>query len=277
MRPQQNKNRMRGKLNRRPGGGNHANIINRVFDSAGPEGKVRGTPQQLVEKYMALARDAATAGDRVMAENYSQHAEHYARLMLSVMPTPRREEMESIDAEEMGEGDEELEEGDNIANQPAPQPRELQPREQHQRSRDGGHRDGAGREGNQREHGREGGGRDRRHDRRRDRREESDQQPPAVVLQVIDGDAPPQEAGPLPLVQGEPPRRERRPRREEVAHNVDERATIEAPVVAAEAPPAMRPMAEAPSDRPNENTTPAAPRRRRVPRKPAEPAAEGAE
>jgi len=58
-----------------------ANIINRVFDSSGPEGKVRGTPQQIIDKYLAHARDAQLANDRVAAENFLQHAEHYARLL----------------------------------------------------------------------------------------------------------------------------------------------------------------------------------------------------
>lgn len=57
------------------------NIINRVFESAGPDGKVRGTPQQIIDKYQALARDAQLAGDRVTAENYLQHSEHYSRLL----------------------------------------------------------------------------------------------------------------------------------------------------------------------------------------------------
>jgi hypothetical protein len=57
------------------------NIINRVFESAGPDGKVRGTPQQIIDKYQALARDAQLAGDRVTAESYLQHSEHYSRLL----------------------------------------------------------------------------------------------------------------------------------------------------------------------------------------------------
>ena len=57
------------------------NIINRVFESAGPDGKVRGTPQQIIDKYQALARDAQVSGDRVAAESYLQHAEHYSRLL----------------------------------------------------------------------------------------------------------------------------------------------------------------------------------------------------
>jgi len=52
-----------------------------VFDSAGPEGKVRGTPQQIVDKYQALAHDATLSGDRVNAENFLQHSEHYSRLL----------------------------------------------------------------------------------------------------------------------------------------------------------------------------------------------------
>jgi hypothetical protein len=75
--PQKNRN------NRHKGGRNKpvGNVQNRVHESAGPEGKVRGTPQQIIEKYMLLARDAQTSGDRVMAENFLQHAEHYIRVL----------------------------------------------------------------------------------------------------------------------------------------------------------------------------------------------------
>jgi hypothetical protein len=72
------KSRSRSKQNRPRTLGN---IINRVFDSSGPEGKVRGTPQQVIEKYQQLARDAQLSNDRVAAENFSQHAEHYTRLL----------------------------------------------------------------------------------------------------------------------------------------------------------------------------------------------------
>ena len=57
------------------------NVVNRVFDSSGPEGKVRGTPQQIIEKYNQLARDAQLSNDRVATENFQQHAEHYLRLL----------------------------------------------------------------------------------------------------------------------------------------------------------------------------------------------------
>ena len=76
------KSRSRSKQNRPRTVGN---IINRVFDSSGPEGKVRGTPQQIIEKYQQLARDAQLSNDRVAAENFLQHAEHYTRLLAEAM------------------------------------------------------------------------------------------------------------------------------------------------------------------------------------------------
>ena len=72
MRPAQKSNRSRGRNNRKGGGGGGGNNLNRVYDSAGPEGKVRGTPQQIIDKYLSLARDAQTSGDRVAAENFLQ-------------------------------------------------------------------------------------------------------------------------------------------------------------------------------------------------------------
>ena len=54
---------------------------NHVFDSIGPDLRVRGTSQQLFEKYLQLGRDATSSGDRVMAESYFQHAEHYFRIL----------------------------------------------------------------------------------------------------------------------------------------------------------------------------------------------------
>jgi hypothetical protein len=78
MRPSQKPNRARGRGNRKPNGNN----LNRVYESSGPEGKVRGTPQQIIEKYLSLARDAQTSGNRVIAENFLQHAEHYQRILV---------------------------------------------------------------------------------------------------------------------------------------------------------------------------------------------------
>lgn len=63
------------------GGGGGGNPINRVYESNGPDVKVRGTAQTIAEKYMQLARDAHSTGDTVMAESYNQHAEHYLRIL----------------------------------------------------------------------------------------------------------------------------------------------------------------------------------------------------
>lgn len=52
-----------------------------VFDSNGPDVRIRGTAYQIVEKYLALAKDAASSGDPVVAESYLQHAEHYQRMI----------------------------------------------------------------------------------------------------------------------------------------------------------------------------------------------------
>jgi len=90
-----NMKRMRGRNHRPNGGGgggggfrNQQNGIplnrNHVFDSSGPEMRVRGTAQQLFEKYQQLARDAASNGDRVLGEAYYQHAEHYFRIISAI-------------------------------------------------------------------------------------------------------------------------------------------------------------------------------------------------
>jgi len=81
MRPS-NKSRSRNKNNNRRNTNTSGNIVNRVFDSTGPEGRVRGTPQQIIEKYRGLAHDALMEDDRVAAESFQQHAEHYSRILL---------------------------------------------------------------------------------------------------------------------------------------------------------------------------------------------------
>jgi hypothetical protein len=87
--------RMRGRNHRQGGGGgggsgggarHHTGTgiplnRNHVFDSNGPEVRVRGTAQQLFEKYLQLGRDATSSGDRVTAEAFFQHAEHYFRIL----------------------------------------------------------------------------------------------------------------------------------------------------------------------------------------------------
>ena len=90
-----NMKRMRGRNHRSGGGGgggssgairHHSggNVPlnrNHVFDSNGPEIRIRGTAQQLFEKYLQLGRDATSSGDRVTAEAFFQHAEHYFRIL----------------------------------------------------------------------------------------------------------------------------------------------------------------------------------------------------
>jgi hypothetical protein len=77
MRNGQNK-RMRGR-NRK----SH-NPLTRVYESNGPDIKIRGTANHVAEKYVQLARDAQSSGDPVAAENYYQHAEHYFRMIAAV-------------------------------------------------------------------------------------------------------------------------------------------------------------------------------------------------
>lgn len=70
----------------RGGGGNNRkgpNPLTRNYESNGPDVKIRGSAQQIAEKYANLARDALGAGDRIMAENYLQHAEHYNRIIMA--------------------------------------------------------------------------------------------------------------------------------------------------------------------------------------------------
>ena len=100
------KSRSRNKSNRNRSVGN---VVNRVFDSSGPEGKVRGTPQQIIDKYNQLARDAQLSGDRVAAENFQQHAEHYLRLLSVAQKEQdaRREEQERQNRERQAERDRE--------------------------------------------------------------------------------------------------------------------------------------------------------------------------
>ena len=104
-----NKPRSRNKSNRSNNNRSVGNVVNRVFDSSGPEGKVRGTPQQIIEKYNQLARDSQLSGDRVATENFQQHAEHYLRLLGSAQKEQdaRREQQERENRERQAERDRE--------------------------------------------------------------------------------------------------------------------------------------------------------------------------
>lgn len=100
---QQNKQRMRGRPNRKA-----PNPLTRSFDSNGPDIKIRGTALHIAEKYTQLARDASSAGDRVMAENYLQHAEHYYRIIAAAQAAQaaaaagREDETDDDDFEPIG-------------------------------------------------------------------------------------------------------------------------------------------------------------------------------
>lgn len=81
MRPgNQNKQRMRGRGRKGP------NPLSRSYESNGPDVKIRGTALHVAEKYQQLARDAQASGDRIMSENYYQHAEHYLRIVAAAQP-----------------------------------------------------------------------------------------------------------------------------------------------------------------------------------------------
>jgi len=84
----------RGRNQRRRQGMN----INRALDSNGPDVRIRGTANQIYDKYLALARDASSSGDRVKAENYLQHAEHYFRMIRALQP-PQPQQTDNVDVE----------------------------------------------------------------------------------------------------------------------------------------------------------------------------------
>ena len=98
MRQPQNAKRGRGR-GRRGNGNNHHNHVpnrNTSYESNGPDVKLRGNAQQLHEKYMALAHDAASAGERISAEAYTQFADHYFRLhqaAVGVAETKRQQDL----------------------------------------------------------------------------------------------------------------------------------------------------------------------------------------
>lgn len=126
------KSRSRNKPNRNRS--SVGNVVNRVFDSSGPEGKVRGTPQQIIDKYNQLARDAQLSGDRVATENFQQHAEHYMRLLSVAQKEQdtRREEQERQNRERQADRDRERVQrqeresnGDDPANAPQPDVQEM--------------------------------------------------------------------------------------------------------------------------------------------------------
>src|ERR1700686_1706081 len=156
MRNGQNK-RMRGR-NRK----SH-NPLTRVYESNGPDIKIRGTASHVAEKYVQLARDAQSSGDPVAAENYYQHAEHYFRLIAAAQEQFRQNQPQPRTENEMPaeDGDDESESFSNFGQEPGFVPvqqqpfvprdnnqrdhqregQPYQPREQHQSREHSGHRE----------------------------------------------------------------------------------------------------------------------------------------
>lgn len=131
MRPGQQNKRGRGRNNNNGNNNNNnfnrkgANPLTRTYDSSGPDVKIRGTAQHIAEKYAALARDAQSSGDRVIAENYLQHAEHYNRIIASAqaqMQERFQRDDRSFDTNEDDEDDDRNEgasQAGNMGKQPA--------------------------------------------------------------------------------------------------------------------------------------------------------------
>ncbi|MFD1986257.1 DUF4167 domain-containing protein [Mesorhizobium newzealandense] len=126
MRPQQQNRRMRGRNNNGGGGGNNNNNNNnnrkgpnpltRNYESNGPDVKIRGSAQQIAEKYATLARDAHSSGDRVMAENYLQHAEHYNRIIAAAQAQMPIQNAQQNRDDFDDDGDDDRDEFDNAGN-----------------------------------------------------------------------------------------------------------------------------------------------------------------
>jgi len=109
-------NRGGGPIRHHSGGGIPLNR-NHVFDSSGPDMRLRGTAQQLFEKYLQLGRDATSSGDRVTAESYFQHAEHYFRILNAMNQAAAQQQQAQQPRPRGGDG-----EAAEEAAAPAPEP-----------------------------------------------------------------------------------------------------------------------------------------------------------
>ncbi|MGF6173924.1 DUF4167 domain-containing protein [Ensifer sp. 4252] len=151
MRPGQQNKRGRGRNNNNNNNNNNSgnssnhnrkgsNPLTRTYDSSGPDVKIRGTAQHIAEKYSALARDAQSSGDRVIAENYLQHAEHYNRIIAAAQAQMQdrfqreeRQDFRGQDANDQDQDQDDLDQGyadeapAQVAAAPAPVVIEQQP------------------------------------------------------------------------------------------------------------------------------------------------------
>jgi uncharacterized protein DUF4167 len=102
-----NANSRRGR--NRGNGKRHVPLRSQTFESSGPDGKIRGTAQQVLDRYLALGRDASSSGDPITAEGFFQHAEHYHRLLHASdgSDAERAARMRAAEAAAEGGGDEE--------------------------------------------------------------------------------------------------------------------------------------------------------------------------
>src|SRR6516225_5887979 len=137
MRNGQNNKRMRNRNNNNNRRGQ--NPLSRMYESNGPDVKIRGTASHIAEKYLQLARDAQSSGDPVAAENYYQHAEHYFRLIAAAQEQFRQSQpYHQQGGDQRGNvSDDGYDDGDDqpsIGGEPfAPRdPQPFYPREQHQ-------------------------------------------------------------------------------------------------------------------------------------------------
>src|SRR5579872_3434688 len=139
MRNGQNKQRMRNRNNNNNNNNNRRgqNPMTRVFESNGPDIKIRGTASHVAEKYVQLARDARSSGDPVAAENYYQHAEHYFRLIAAAQEQFRQNQPQPRpDTEITSEEGDEDESFSNFGQEPGfvpVQPQPYQPRDNNPR------------------------------------------------------------------------------------------------------------------------------------------------
>ncbi|MBR0785643.1 DUF4167 domain-containing protein [Bradyrhizobium iriomotense] len=133
MRNGQNKQRMRNRNNNNNNNRRGQNPMTRVYESNGPDIKIRGTASHIAEKYLQLARDARSSGDPVAAENYYQHAEHYFRLIAAAQEQFRQNQQPRGDEPISNtSGDDSEDDGENFSafgQEPGfvPQPPQQQP------------------------------------------------------------------------------------------------------------------------------------------------------
>ncbi|SFO56823.1 protein of unknown function [Bradyrhizobium sp. Ghvi] len=116
MRNGQNKQRMRNRNNNNNNNNRRGqNPMTRVYESNGPDIKIRGTASHIAEKYLQLARDARSSGDPVAAENYYQHAEHYFRLIAAAQEQFRQNQQPRGDEPVSTGGDDGEDDGENFS------------------------------------------------------------------------------------------------------------------------------------------------------------------